>query len=150
MTKYIPGLFVLCLGLVGFLRHSPAGDLLPDPVPECEAGYMLVEEIGTREVVREVCKTVPDVKKVKKWVYSTVPDNFCLQHTPCHGHHGDCCGEGCRYCEGPYCRNQLAKKLVTQDCPTTKCVVEKVVERVPCTVYRKVPCGLPAPATPQR
>ena len=46
-------------------------------------------------------------------------------------------------------RTILRKRIVTKEVPSTKCVVECVVETVPYTVYRKVPCP-PAGAAPAR
>jgi hypothetical protein len=38
------------------------------------------------------------------------------------------------------------KKIVTEECPTFKCVVECFVEQVPVKIYRKVPCCTSNPA----
>ncbi len=105
--------------------------------PVCEPGYQIVEETCTKQVERSVCKVVPDVKKVSKWVYSCKEDPFCIKK-----HGGHC---SCPSCGDPQHRIQLVKREVIEEHPTTKCVVEKVVETVTYKVYRKVPCGPAAP-----
>jgi hypothetical protein len=100
--------------------------------PACEPGFKIVEEVVMQDVERFVCKMVPETKK--KWVYSMIDDPFCVQNT----RHGDC-----PECSGPYCRKLLVKRLVDEPCPGMKCITEKIVERVPVTVYRKVPCDAP-------
>src|SRR4051794_23086053 len=115
--------------------------------PACPPGCQVVAETCYKDVSRDVCKVVPDTIKVKKWVYSCVDDPFCIPNSgKKHGgllHHHDC-DEGCPRCEGPYCRTQLVKReVVVKEICTTKCVVEKVVERVAYTVYHTQPCGAP-------
>lgn len=97
--------------------------------PECEPGFKIVEEVVMQDVVRTVCKMVPETKK--KWVYAWIPDPFCILDA--HHH--------CPQCDGPHCRKLLVKRLVDEPCPTLKCVTETIVEKVPVTVYRKVPCA---------
>ncbi len=121
----------------------------PGQKPACEPGYTLVEETCYKEVVRKVCRVVPEVKKVSKWVYETRDEHYCLPTCPgllCHRTHEkpcDGCPPGTAHpgCGKPACRRVLVKKEVTIDCPGYKRVVEDVVERVPYTVWRKVPCG---------
>jgi hypothetical protein len=129
----------------------------------CEPGYMIVEEVCYKDVVCKVCKPAPDTKKPKKWVYSVKTEDFCLPKAPPHGcgsghglghAHGcgkpDCggCAE-CKRCGKVQCRNLLVKRQVDQcDEHTSKCVVETVVQRVPYTVYRKVPCTAPQHVVP--
>ncbi len=118
----------------------------------CEPGYMWVEEVCYREVERFECKTVPDVKKHKKTVYSCKEDPFCIKggsggfsFLNLFKRHNDCC-ETCPSCDGPFCRIKLIKKEVVCEEPTTKCVVERVVDKVAYTVRKKVPCGsVPCP-----
>ncbi len=94
-----------------------------------------------KEVVREVCKEVPDVKKVTKIVYTTKDAPFCLRAgTPVLAGQQPGCGT-CAGCKGPYPRKVLVKTQITTEEPTTKCVVEKVVELVPYTVKNKAPSG---------
>jgi hypothetical protein len=100
--------------------------------PECEPGFKIVEEIVIQEVTRAVCKMVPETKK--KWVYSWVDDPFCIRDT----RHGECPN-----CSGPYCRKLLVKRQIDEPCQTLKCVTELITERIPVTVYRKLPCELP-------
>lgn len=116
-----------------------------DPrVPVCEPGYQIVEEICYQDVCHKVCRVVPDVKKTTKPVYSCKTEDYCLKKCPrlCH------CAEDCPTCDHPRTRKILVKKFVTTECPTYKCVVETVVERVPCKVYRKVPCISVVPPPP--
>lgn len=141
--------------------------LIKKNLPPCEPGYQWVEEICYKDVERDVCKIVPDVIKHKKIVYTTKDDPFCIPHdgkNPWHaifkrglghGHGCNTCKDGacepgkCPSCDGPYCRKQLVKKEIVCEEPTTKCVVEKVVERVQYTVLKKVPCTtIPECSTP--
>lgn len=112
-------------------------------------GFILVEETIWCDVIKKVCRTVPDVKKTSKWVYVVEHEDFCTKRCKLRGGCGDCSGEpACAACAHPRCRGNLVKKLVQESHPTTKCVVEEVIERVPFKVYRKVPCsGGPIPAS---
>lgn len=111
--------------------------------PTCASGYTLVEETIWCDVIRKVCRTVPDVKKTSRWVYVVEPEDFCTHRCKLRG--------GCAECAHPRTRGNLVKKLVQETHPTTKCVVEEVVERIPFKVYRKVPCaGGPIPASAPR
>ena len=130
---YALGAVVLGLGLAwqsatanGPLRHHHAKP------PACEPGYKIIEEVVMQDVIKSVCKMVPEFKK--KWVYSMVDDPFCIRDSK----HGECPN-----CSGPYCRKQLVKREILEPCPTMKCVTETVVERVAVTMYRKVPIGTP-------
>jgi hypothetical protein len=136
------------------MRHSPAAaaGLLLAVVgaaaadPPCEPGYRWADQVVYKDVERLVCKVVPDVKKVKKVVYTQKDDPFCRPaHKP--GCADPRCGGCCPDCKGPYTRKILVKTEVTCEEPTTKCVVARVVERVPCTVRVKVPCD---PGPPDR
>ncbi len=99
----------------------------------CEPGFKIVEEIVMQDVERYVVKLVPVIPK--KWVYDWVDDPFAIQDSK----HGQC-----SQAYGPYCRKQLVKMQVDNPClATTKAVTEKIVERVPVTVYRQVPIGSP-------
>lgn len=109
----------------------------PGPKPvKCDPGCEWVLEESFTEVVRLQCKVVPDVKKVRKVSYSTKDDPFCVQK----------CGK-CDVCKGPYTRKILVKTETVIEEPTTKCVVEKFVELVPCKVWKQVPCQ-PATTVP--
>lgn len=137
------------LGAVLALAGATAAAAGPHDGPACEPGYTIVEEVCYKEVVKKFCKVVPDVKKTQKWVYSCKSEDFCLPKCSCplHGHKKcDTCAQ-CLECDGPMTKCLLVKKLVTTECPTSKCVVETVVEKVPYVVYRKVPCG-PGAAAP--
>lgn len=108
---------------------------VPPPLeqrPPDEPGFVIVEEVQFREVVRKVCKQVPDIKKVKKTIYETKEEEFCVTKS----HKG---------AATPQTRKVLIKKEIVEEVPTYRQVVETVVEVVPCKVYRKIPC-FPAPA----
>lgn len=116
------------------------------PKPACPPGCKVVEEVIIKEQVRHCCKVVPNVKK--KWVYDWVEEGFCIPKSPF-------CPPGCDKHKIPHCksctRKQLVKKEV-EECAGYKCEVDKIVEKVPCKVYRIVPCGpaeaaFPAPTT---
>lgn len=132
-SKLIASL-ALFLGVVLTLPSASADGILKKfhIKPVCEPGYKLVEEIEYQDVVKTVCKMVPDTKK--KWVYSMIDDPFCVQNSK-HGH--------CPECSGPYCRKLLVKTQIDEPCGTMKCVTETIVERVAVKVYRKVPCDTP-------
>lgn len=113
------------------------------PAP-CAPGCPMVTETVYREVTRKVCKWVPDVKKTTKWVYDCKCEDFCAPRfcPPKHGHGCDC--DECRECGRLAVKHVLIKKQVVEECPTMKCVVECVTERVPCVVCRPVgpmPCA---------
>lgn len=137
--KKLAYLFALLAGASMALPSASAQGLLhKHKLPPCEPGFKWVEVTEMKEVCRYECRLVPDVKKTSKWVYSCVDDPFCIHKTPCHHHQ---CDGACPTCKGPYCRKQLVKREVVCEEPTTKCVVEKIVDVVPCKVWRKVPCG---------
>jgi hypothetical protein len=125
----------------------------PPPGAACPAGYQLIAEVQHRVVIKRVCRQVPDVKKVTHWVYDCQLEDFCKAGCPLHGAHPqadcpDCAHKACCPCGPPGTRHLLLKRLVTEECPTTKCVVECTVEHVPCVVYRKVPCATSPVAPP--
>lgn len=135
----------------GFASLAVAQEACTDRPGQCEPGYRLIQEITYQEVEHACCKEVPNMRK--KWVYCSKPDYFCVPNCRkgCCGRDGGCCGDGC--CQEPHrcnlhCREQLMKKQV--ECQYgTKCVVEITKEKVPCVIWRKVPCApvehLPAP-----
>lgn len=134
------------------MRHAPwaalglltlAGPPVLAGDPPCEPGYKWVEVDSFTEVVRYVCKVVPDVKKVRKVSYSTKDDPFCLPNGCLKELPVGCSADadGCATCKGPYIRKVLVKTEVVCEEPTVKCVVERVVERVPCKIKQMVPCG---------
>lgn len=114
---------------------------------------MLVEETVYQPVVRTYCRMVPEVKKMKKTVYSFKDVPYCLTECP-NPFHRRGAGEACTTCEQcARCRRVLVKHEVTEEVPGYKCVVETVTEQVPCTIYRRVPCAeasKPADITPVR
>src|SRR5687768_16690219 len=98
---------LLAMALPAALAAGPPATHLPP----CEPGYQWVEETCFKEVEREVCKLVPEMKKVRKIVYATKENPFCLRRSGLKAlHRGhDACGEGdcagaCLKCKGPYCR----------------------------------------------
>jgi len=137
------------LGLLGMCRTAFAEELSLKK-PTCEPGYTIVEEICYREVVKKVCRAVPDVQKIRKTVYAVKEEDFCVPKNPglhLHGKKG--CDElPCPECEHPRTRRILVKKEVVEEVHTVKCVVENVVELVPYKVYRKVPCADNPPLLP--
>lgn len=146
-------LLALALGSLTAQVTSPmAGRASPD-LQVCPPGCKFVEEIVHKEVVRHVCKYVPDVKKVRKTVYECKEEPYCLPKCSCgsfslFGYRVSCWGCGhsaanpeCDQCEPVRMRRVLVKREVVQECPTYKCVVETVREVVPVKVYRAVPCN---------
>lgn len=136
-----------CLAMEASATHPHGTHLTP---PACPPGCKIVEEVCYKEVCRDVCKPVPEVKKIKKWVYSCKSDPFCIPTGgpnvcglggKCKTGCDKCKDQGCPHCVGPYSRNLLVKReIVVDEIVTTKCVVEKVTEVVPYKVYRIVPC----------
>ncbi|MFO0865512.1 MAG: hypothetical protein U0744_12830 [Gemmataceae bacterium] len=111
----------------------------------CEPGYKMIECTEYKEVIRDVCRVVPDVKKVSKWVYSAKQDPFCIYKSGKSGWPCGCGRDGCPGCKGPYDRIQLVKKEIITEIPITKCIVEKVVEVVPVKTCKKIRCTDPCP-----
>jgi len=77
------------------------------------------------DVPCKVCKPVPDKKKVTKVVYECKEEWYCLSKCPKHNC-CDPCAAPCPACDKPRCRRILVKKIITEEKPTTKCVVETV------------------------
>jgi len=105
--------------------------------PHCQ------EEVVYHEVITHRCVLVPDVKQIKKTVYECKEVPFCLPKLPplfSHLRH-DCCDSGpCPECECPrYKKVLLKKEIVCKEICGTKCVIEEVVERVPCRVCKPCP-----------
>ena len=134
MNRYYLSLAAVLLGIGCVVPSAGAQGILKShshSKPVCEPGFKIVEETVIQEVTRTVCKMVPETKK--HWVYSTIDDPFCVRDSK----HGQCPN-----CAGPYCRKLLVKTQIDLPCPTLKCVTETIIERVPVTVYRKVPCAI--------
>jgi hypothetical protein len=136
---------ILILGIVlasssRAFSGASAQDMFAQPPGYCEPGYQWVPETVYREVECPVCKVVPNMRK--KWVYCSKPDYFCVPAL-----HGACKDGACAACSGPYRRELLLKKQIEYQCGT-KCVVEMVQEKVPYTVWKKVPC--PSQEAPSR
>jgi len=122
--------------LFGMLLVVVANTLHAGEPPPAEPGYRWVEVDGYEEIERLVCKVVPDVKKVKKIVYSTKDDAFCVPRPDLGGD-----SDTCPTCKGLYHRKILIKKEITCEEPTTKCVTAKVKVKVPCKVWQKIAIG---------
>lgn len=133
MKRTIFAFATLSFGLVLASQPASADGLLKKhhTKPECEPGFQLIEEVVMKEVTRTVCKMVRETKK--KWVYDWIDDPFCILNTKHHGH--------CPQCNGPYCRKLLVKRQIDEPCSTMKCVTETIVEKIPVTIYKKVPCA---------
>lgn len=147
MCKRLVLLFTIIL--LGVPGAGPAVQASDFP-PVCEPGYTLVEEVCYKDVVTKVCKMVPETKKNRKTVYDCKVEEYCVPKCPSlFAYFRKGCANDCADCEPPRYRRILVKKEVVEECLGWKCVVEEVVERVPYTVYRKVPCApAPAPAMP--
>lgn len=114
--------------------------------PHCQ------EEIVYQDVVTHRCVMVPDVKQIKKTVYECKEEPFCLHKLPSLFSHlkHECCND-CPECDCPrYKKVLLKKEVVCKEVCGTKCVIEEVVERVPCRVCRPCPhCAQAAPSCVQ-
>lgn len=143
MRRYLSAL--VAAGLWAAVCAQPALASGTCPKPACEPGYTIVEEIVYKEVIKKRCVPAPDVQKKTKWVYECRSEDFCVKKCSlgqgCAHGCGQGCGASCTHCDRPMTRNLLVKKLVVEECPSDKCVIETYVEKVPCKVYRKVPCG---------
>lgn len=144
MKPFIMRLGMLIVGLAGAGMAMAGSEICPPP---CEPGFKYIQVVEYHECDQVCCKRVPDVRK--KWVYCDKPDHFCLPKCRLIGgcRKDGCgddscqasCGESCGECT-IHCKGQLYKKQV--ECVHgTKCVLEHVKTVVPCTVWKKVPCG---------
>jgi hypothetical protein len=136
MKKYLVKLCLVFLAYAVTWSVALAQEIVSEPLPPCEPGYTYVPETQVKEVERYVCKLVPYTKQTKKWVYSQKDAPFCIHKSGKLG--WLCCFDP--GCQGPFQRKLLVKtEIVVKEEPATRCVVEKTIEKVPCTVYRKVP-----------
>ncbi|MBX9681182.1 MAG: hypothetical protein K2X38_20685 [Gemmataceae bacterium] len=138
-NRFFP-LFLLAAGVLTFSQAAAQNHK-----HWCEPGYKIVECTEYKEVIRDVCKVVSDVKKVSKWVYSCKDDPFCIHTSGKSGLPCGCGKDGCPGCKGPYDRIQLVKKEIVTEIPITKCIVEKVVEVTPVKTCKKIRCTDPCP-----
>jgi hypothetical protein len=105
-------------------------------LPPCEPGYTYVCVTEYKQVEKYICKLENYTKKNKKWVYTTKDSPFCIHKDHARLLHH--CDPPC--CLGPFERKLLVKKeIIVKEEPATRCVTEKVVTTVPCTVWRKLP-----------
>jgi len=119
-TACLVTIHVAAVGHIGHKSGRPAG----------------CGEVIHKDVTCKVCKPLPDKKNVTKVVYECKEEWYCLPKCPCPRHIGkhDCCdprGTPCPTCEKPRCRRVLVKKFVTEEKPTTKCVIEPVSAHTP-------------------
>lgn len=146
-TCAFPAMLLVC----GTFTSITWADGVPAPPLACEPGHIFIEEIRYQEIVHTICTTVPDVKKTVKPVYRCKEEEICLPKcSHCKQKCGDC--SSCPQCGKPRSRRVLVKKLVMEACPTSKCVIETVVEKVPYKILRMVPCNsvsLPPPVQMQ-
>ena len=123
-------------------RVMTANDSPLEDTP-CEDGYRVVEETCYRQVVtRSYCRIVPDVKTVKKYVYSMKEVPVCQLKCPnLFRRRGDC-SDPCPECaDHPRCKRILVKHEVIEKVAGFKCVVECETENVPYSVFHLVPCS---------
>lgn len=139
-------MFAMLAAAMTTLSLASAQEVVHSQMPPCEPGYQWVQEIGYQDIDHPCCKRVPNMRK--KWVYCSKPDYFCVPECRRGGcGNGGCDRDSCGDCFGPYCRKQLLKKQV--ECQYgTKCVVEITKEKVPCVIWKKVPCGTPSGVAP--
>lgn len=133
MNRWLVGLSLLAAPVIGpaLLAQQPE-------LPACEPGYTYVCQTEYKQVEKYVCKLESYVKKTKKWCYTTKDSPFCIHKDHAHL----CCPCDPPACLGPFDRQLLVKKeIVVKEEPATRCVTEKVVTVVPCTVWRKVRIG---------
>jgi hypothetical protein len=106
--------------------------LAPSPAP-CPP-----EQVHYHDVITHRCRLVPEVKQIKKTVYEVHEVPYCLKKLPplFSFHHRGC--DDCAECDCPRYKKVLFKKeIVCEEICGTKCVIEEVIERVPC------PAGAP-------
>jgi hypothetical protein len=70
------------------------------------------------EPVCKTCVREPATKTINHVCYCNTCTEFCLPRCSCCGLFG--CGN-CQ-CEGPFAKYWLVKKVIKEQCPTTKCV----------------------------
>jgi hypothetical protein len=99
------------------------------------------DKIVYHDVITHRCKLVPQTKQIKKTVYEVKEVPLCLTKLPplLSLLHHQCCDE-CPECECPrYKRVLLKKEVVCAEVCEMKCVVEEIVERVPCRACASCP-----------
>ncbi len=101
----------LCCAVAAFMVASPVR------AQDCN---MRAQDCKLGHGCDKVCVPVPDVKKKTRVVYGVVERDFCLPRaTFC----GKCCAED-GACGKVRTRHVLVKKVVTEECPSFKCVVQ--------------------------
>lgn len=141
MQRILLGVLVAGIALSGpcVSVHGEEQALAGPAADRCAPNCPVTREVIYQDVIKHVCRKIPEVKK--RWMYSWVDQPFCVPDF----HKGGCPG-----CAGPYYRKVLLKRLVEEPCGE-KCVVETMVEKVPVVVCRPSPCGgvsMPAGAPP--
>jgi hypothetical protein len=127
--KVLGTTLAILLGLL-FAPAANAGE-------ECCGAPDACGRCGCHAACQKYCKTVPDVKEIKKTVWVVKCEDFCapLPGLPC-GRHGACGADGCQEasCDNGNCgscqkcghvrtKKTLEKKEVTCKIPCWKCVV---------------------------
>jgi hypothetical protein len=78
---------------------------------------------------KRYCVPEPTVTKKTHICYSMKVDEVCCAHCSLCGLRNGLfgkkccdCGDGCNRCGRVRCRHRLVKKIITEECPVTKCV----------------------------
>src|SRR5262245_19401053 len=126
MGKLVPWTLAVFVVALSPVVGAPGTEVQPAKRPGCKSGQKVVEETVYKEVCKKVCRVVPDVKKETRNVYECRCEDFCLKRCPCCLCKGGSC-DGCAgvRCGHPRTKHVLMKKIVTEERPTTKCVVEE-------------------------
>jgi hypothetical protein len=74
----------------------------------------------------KICVRVPDVLKTPRTIYDCKCEDYCAPRCSLRALLGGLCGCGDTCCGPVRTRKILLKKVVTDECPTTKCVVQQV------------------------
>ena len=125
------------------------------------SGHVAHTEACDAHCLHKVCIAVPDKKKISKTVYSCTEKDVCLPKCVhggserinrghgCNDHCASNCPEqGCAACGRPRTVRVLMKKVVTEECPTTKCEVSYEAAAPACRPSRgHCDTSCPAPCT---
>jgi hypothetical protein len=145
MRNTLLWLGAMLIGLGVFSTAGRADHPRFGPATTCEPTCAAPEETCAQAITRKVCRTVPDVQKITRWVYTCKPLDFCVPNClPPGGLFHNGCESGCGDCGKVRTKCLLVKALVTVECPTTNCVVDGVTENAPCASPRRHHGGLSA------
>jgi hypothetical protein len=135
-------LFAALVALIATATSAADGiiALAPSPIPYAPG------QVHYQDVITYRCRLVPETRQIKKTVYEVREVPFCLKKLPhlCSLHHHGC--EDCAECDCPRFKKVLFKKeVVCEEICGTKCVIEEVIERLPCPAGTPVEphCALP-------